>query len=304
MADTLSVNIGSLKIDSPVIVASGVWPYNGAFWSAGKLEGIGAICTKAISFAPRSGNEGCRIWETPSGLLNSIGLQNCGVDTFMQSYSELVSMCPVPVIANVVMESESDTCETLKRLNGLVNLAAVELNVSCPNVDGDGMAWGIEACSAAKAVAIARKVWPGRLWVKMTPQAADVRAVAKAIESEGADGLVSANTWLGMSIDMMKGKPTFSRRIAGLSGPAIFPLALRIVWDICDVVKIPVVGCGGVSSANDCAAMILAGASAVEVGTAFFKNIDSGKRICNELPALLRRYNINSLQDMNGMARK
>jgi dihydroorotate dehydrogenase (NAD+) catalytic subunit len=304
MTDILSASVGSLNLRTPVIVASGVWPYDEEFWGGDKLDGIGALCTKAISFKPRTGNDGCRLWETPAGLLNSIGLQNNGINSFLEENSKLVSMCRVPVIANVVMEYEQDTQETLRSLSQISNIAAVELNISCPNVDGDGMAWGIEERSAAKAVASARKVWHGRLWVKMTPQAYNMPSVAKAIESEGADAIVAANTWLGMSIDMMTGKPAFNRRVAGLSGPAIFPLVLRIVWDICDAVKIPVIGCGGVSSADECAAMMLAGASAVEVGTAFFRDIHAGKKICSRLPELLGRYNISSVKEMIGRAKQ
>ena len=303
MTTNISVKIGALSLDSPVIPASGVWPYAPEFWRGPKLNGIGALCTKAISLEPRRGNRGVRVWETPSGVLNSIGLQNCGAREFVARYAELVKDCPRPVIANVVMERPHQTQETLRILKDMEGLAAAELNISCPNVDGEGMAWGVECGSAAEAVRAARKIWRGPLWVKMTPQTADPAAVARALESEGADAIVCANTWLGMSIDMATGKPVFDRVVAGLSGPAVFPLSLRMVWQVAGAVSIPVVGCGGVTAASDCMGMIVAGASAVEVGSAFFNNISAGEVICGGLPELIARYRAEGLSELVGFAR-
>ena len=303
MTTDISVRIGSLRLESPVIPASGVWPYAPEFWREPKLNGIGALCTKAISLEPRRGNRGVRVWETPSGLLNSIGLQNCGVREFAEHYGELVRSCPRPVIANVVMERPAETQETLRVLEDMEGIAAAELNISCPNVDGEGVAWGVECASAAEAVRAARKIWRGPLWVKMTPQAADPAAVARVIESEGADAIVCANTWLGMAIDMATGKPAFDRVVAGLSGPAVFPLALRMVWQVAGAVSIPVVGCGGVTTASDCMGMTVAGASAVEVGSAFFNNISAGEAICAGLPELIARYKAERLAELVGFAR-
>lgn len=303
MSIDLSVKIGGLELSSPIVIASGVWPYEEDFWSAGKLDGIGAVCTKAISLTPRSGNSGVRVWETSAGMLNSIGLQNVGVESFIEKYLARVTECGKPAIANIVMESEEETAKTLLRLRDAGGMAAAELNISCPNTDGDGMAWGAECFNAARAVRAARAAWDGRLWVKMTPQSPDPVGVAKAIEAEGADALVVGNTWLGMAMDMARGKPAFERVFAGYSGPAVFPLALRLVWQICGAVKIPVVACGGVTTAADCAAMMLAGAAAVEVGTAFFRNIKAGAAICAELPEFVRRYGGERLTDIIGKAR-
>lgn len=299
----LSVKIGTIVLSSPVITASGVWPYEKNFWCGEKLDSIGALCTKAISLNPRRGNNGIRLWETPAGILNSIGLQNSGVQSFIDRYHSMVVSCGKPVIANVVMESVQETEKTLKCLQDAGGIAAVELNISCPNVDGDGMAWGIEQRSAAIAVSSARKYWQGPLWVKMTPQAVDPVVIAKAIESEGADALVVANTWLGMAMNMSTGRPAFQRVVAGLSGPAIFPLSLRLVWQVCGAVSIPVVGCGGVTSASDCTAMLLAGASAVEVGTAFFRNVKAGVDICGGLPGFVRQYQASNLSEIIAKAR-
>lgn len=302
MGVDLSVKVGALELSSPVVIASGVWPYEEDFWGAEKLVGVGAVCTKAISLNARSGNSGVRVWETQAGMLNSIGLQNIGVDGFLEKYHTRVTACGRPAIANVVMERETETSVTLAKLRDAGGMAAVELNISCPNVDGDGMAWGTADCTAARAVRLARAIWDGPLWVKMTPQSPDPAAVARAVEAEGADAVVAGNTWLGMAMDMTTGKPAFGRVVAGLSGPAVFPLALRLVWQVCAAVTIPVVACGGVATSTDCAAMLLAGASAVEVGTAFFRNIGAGAEICSGLPELTRRYGGNSLSDIIGFA--
>lgn len=303
MSVDLSVKIGELELDSPVVIASGVWPYEERFWSADKLAGIGAVCTKAISLNARCGNSGVRVWEAGAGMLNSIGLQNVGVDSFLENYHARVARCGKPAVANVVMEREYETEKTLAKLQDAGGMAAAELNISCPNADGDGMAWGTNDCDAARAVRSARSAWKGQLWVKMTPQSPDPVRVAQAIEAEGADALVVGNTWLGMAMDMVNGKPAFERIVAGYSGPAVFPLALRLVWQVCGTVKIPVVACGGVTTASDCAAMMLAGAAAVEVGTAFFRNIKTGAGICAELPEFVERYNGKRLRDIIGKAR-
>ena len=304
MTIDISVKIGALKLESPVIPASGVWPYADGFWSEGRLGGIGAVCTKAVSLEPRRGNRGVRIWETPCGVLNSIGLQNCGAREFAEKYGSLVKNCPRPVVANIVMERPEDVCETLRVLESVEGIAAAELNISCPNVDGEGMSWGTDCMSAAKAVKAVRGVWSGPLWVKMTPQAADPASVARAIEAEGADAIVCANTWLGMAIDMNTGRPAFDRVTAGLSGPAVFPLALRMVWQTAGAVSIPVIGCGGVSSASDCMAMMLAGASAVEVGSAFFHDLSAASEIASGLPEFIKRYGAERLSELVGYARR
>lgn len=300
----LSVKVGSIRLDTPVIPASGVWPYDADFWSGERVSYLGAICTKAISRAPRAGNKGARIWEAPAGVLNSIGLQNAGVEGFIKERLPMAAASGKPLIANVVMESIPETRTTLSLLQDAGGIAAAELNISCPNADGGGMAWGMEPKSAARAVAAARAVWRGELWVKMTPQTGCPDGVARAIEAEGADAVVAANTWLGMGMNMQTGRPAFERVVAGLSGPAVFPLALRLVWQVCGAVNIPVVGCGGVSTAEDCAAMMLAGASAVEVGSAFFRDLDTARLICSGLPEYVGRYGAESVSVLTGLGRR
>ena len=299
----MHVSLGGLNLESPVIIASGVWPYEAELWSPERLEGVGALCTKAVSLNGRAGNKGVRVWETPCGMLNSIGLQNAGVRSFLDDYLPLVRGANRPFLVNLVMESEREVRESIAALAEVPGIPAIELNISCPNVDGDGMAWGISAESAAKAVRIARSEWKGALWVKLTPQSPDLAGVAKAVEAEGADAIVCGNTWLGMAMDIKKKRPAFQRVVAGLSGPAVFPLALRTVWQVCGAVKIPVVGCGGVASWEDAAAMLLAGAAAVEVGAALFTDFDLPRKIVAGLSAYLAEQKIDSVSGLTGLGR-
>lgn len=301
----LSLNVGGLKLETPVVVASGVWPYEPAFWKAEHLEGVGALCTKAVSLTSREGNKGVRVWETPCGMLNSIGLQNSGIRGFLKDYLPLAQSSGRPFLVNLVMESEQEVRESLSLLWEASDvIPSVELNISCPNVDGDGMAWGLSPESAARAVSIARNEWKGPLWVKLTPQSPDLAGVAKAAEAAGADALVCGNTWLGMAMDIKKKRPAFQRVAAGLSGPAVFPLALRAVWQVCGVVSIPVVGCGGVASWEDAAAMILSGASAVEVGSSLFTDFDLPRKITEGLSDYLTGEKIGALSGLVGLGRK
>lgn len=301
----LSVDLGEIRLSSPIIIASGVWPYDEELWSPERLQGIGALCTKAVTLEPRLGNPGTRVWETPSGMLNSIGLQNGGVEAFVEEYLPIVRKCGLPFAVNVAVERPSETKETLQRLNVLKKfIPVVELNVSCPNVDDGGMSWGLFPESAAQAVTLARECWEGPLWVKLTPQSPDIKGVASAVEEAGADALVVANTWLGMAIDTKIAKPVFARTCAGLSGPAIFPLALRTVWDVASSVSIPIIGCGGVTGYEECLAMIMAGASAVEIGTAMFIGLETPSRICDGLTGYLREQGLSHLSEVVGMARK
>lgn len=299
----MHLSLGGLNLESPVIIASGVWPYEAELWSPERLEGVGALCTKAVSLNGRAGNKGVRVWETPCGMLNSIGLQNAGVRSFLDDYLPLVRGANRPFLVNLVMESEREVRESIAALAEVSGIPAIELNISCPNVDGDGMAWGISPESAAKAVRIARSEWKGALWVKLTPQSPDLAGVAKAAEAEGADAIVCGNTWLGMAMDIKKKRPAFQRVVAGLSGPAVFPLALRTVWQVCGAVKIPVIGCGGVASWEDAAAMLLAGAAAVEVGSALFTDFDLPRKIVAGLSAYLAEQKIAAVSGLTGLGR-
>ncbi|MDI9369419.1 MAG: dihydroorotate dehydrogenase [Synergistaceae bacterium] len=300
----LSVEVGGLKLNSPVITASGVWPQEAEFWTPERLEGVGALCTKAVGLNPRPGNRGARVHETPCGLLNSVGLQNSGMAAFIEDYLPLARSCGRTFLVNLIMESEREVRESLSALRDAPGVPAVELNISCPNVEGDGMEWGLHPEGAARAVRIARSEWNGPLWAKLTPQSPDLAAVARAVESEGADAVVCCNTWLGMAMDIDTGRPVFRRVVAGLSGPAIFPLALRTVWQVSGAVSIPVVGCGGVSGWRDAAAMLMAGASAVEVGSALFADLEIPRRIADGLSDWMAERNIDSVPGLIGLGRR
>lgn len=298
----LSVDVGGVRLDSPLIIASGTWPQDPSWWA---LDKVGAYCTKGITREPRSGNEGPRLCETPAGLLNSIGLENEGVEKWLRSTLPQLAMTGRKLIANVACESLDGLESILKLFRGHVDeISVVELNVSCPNVDCGGQMWGIDPQGVEEATSTARRLWDGPLWVKLTPQAPDITLTAKAAEKSGADAVVVANSWLGMAIDVENLMPVFRRVVAGLSGPAIFPLALRLVWQVAEVVSIPIIGCGGVSTWKDVLAMILAGASAVELGTVLFRDLDAPSRLCEDLENFLTKRKITRLSDLVGAARR
>lgn len=305
ISEPLTVDVGGVKLKVPVVIASGTWAYEAAMWADDLTSHIGAVCSKAITKDPCAGNPGCRVWETPSGVLNSIGLQNEGIDHFIDYRLPDLSKRGVPVMLNVCMQSAEDLAYMMDRIAEVKNMVSgIELNVSCPNTDHGCMSWGVDPTLTAMATELARRRWDGPLWVKLTPQAPDVPAVAKAAESAGASAIVAANTWLGMAIDTERGIPVFSRRVAGLSGPAIFPLALRLVWDAAGAVKIPVIGCGGVDGPDSALAMIMAGAGAVEVGAALFSDFKVLERIHNGLHAAVTRWNVSSLSELTARARR
>ena len=301
----LSVALGGLTLDSPVIAASGVWPMDPALWPRESVPGLGAICTKGITLEPRSGNAGFRLWETPCGLLNSIGLQNRGIEFFVQEELPLLAEAGLPLMANLAPESLPEIDRMFQYLEPVAgSLAAVELNLSCPNVDKGGMAWGKTPSGVASATARARQAWPGFLMIKLTPQAEDIGATALAARDNGADGLVAANTWLGMAMDLEQRRPVFDRITAGLSGPAIHPLTLRLVWEVAGAVEIPVLAGGGVTSWEDAAAMILAGAAAVEVGTGLMIDLGLADRIVRGLEDYLSAQGLSSVGELCGLGRE
>ncbi len=296
--------VGGLELRAPVVIASGIWPYEEDLWDPELLGDVGAVCSKAITAEPRKGNSGIRVWETPSGLLNSIGLQNEGVEAFMNRRLPELKKHGLPVVLNVSMESASGLETILDHIAPQASMVdCLELNVSCPNVDQGCMSWGVDPGLTAQAVTMVRRRWEGPLWVKLTPQASDIIAVARAAESAGASALVVANTWLGMAIDVAKGRPVFDRRVAGLSGPAVFPLALRLLWDVVGAVSIPVVGCGGVHSAGDALAMIMAGAGAVEIGTGLFSDLSLPSSIRSGLEKAMEQRGLSSVTALIGLAR-
>ncbi|MEA3508604.1 MAG: dihydroorotate dehydrogenase [Synergistota bacterium] len=300
----LSCTIGTLALDSPVIVASGVWPMDPSLWPAGSMQGVGAICSKGLTLEPKTGNEGTRLCETPCGVLNSIGLENPGIRSFLDDFLPLIERTGAPVILNVAFGD----CGELGRIFDVVSetpgcISAVELNVSCPNVRSGGMEWGKDPLAASEAVKKTRAMWNGPLWVKLSPQAPDIGSVAVAVEESGADALVVANTWLGTAIDVNARKPVFKRVFAGLSGPAVFPLALRLVWDVAARVSIPVIGCGGITRHEHALAMIMAGARAVEIGSGQMVSANCARDIRQGIETYLDENGFSSLAELCGAAR-
>lgn len=300
----LNCRAGRLNLSTPIILASGTWPYESEYWTDKALRGVGAVCGKAISYEPRDGNPGLRIWETAAGVMNSIGLQNPGVHVFLRDIWPTVTKGARPCVFNVTVESSEDMESTLNTLKPLdTGNQAVELNVSCPNVATGCMSWGQDPAATAQITERARKLWGGPLWVKLTPQAADIVAVAQAAESAGADAVVACNTWLGAAVDVKRGKPVFDRVVAGVSGPAIFPLALRVVWQLCEKLKIDVIGCGGITDGESAAAMIMAGAAAVQVGVATFSDLSAPVKICDGLINVMKHHN-TTLEGLRSRARR
>ena len=302
ISETLRSTVGGVDLRVPVVIASGTWAYEDGMWQDDLAGHVGAICSKAITKDPCLGNPGTRVWETPSGILNSIGLQNEGIDSFIDHRLEGLKKRGTPVMLNICMQSDEDLAYMMDRVAEVKDLVdGVELNISCPNTDHGCMSWGVDARLTAKATEMARAKWDGPLWVKLTPQAPDIPAVARAAEM--ASALVAGNTWLGMAIDTKRGAPVFARRVAGLSGPAVYPLALRVVWDVAGSVKIPVIGCGGVDSADAALGMIMAGASAVEVGAALFGGFETLKNIHKGLGSAVDRWGVKNIADLIGKAR-
>ncbi|HON33545.1 MAG TPA: dihydroorotate dehydrogenase [Synergistales bacterium] len=301
---SLRTEIGGVSLETPVIVASGVWPMDPALWPGGSLDGVGAVCSKGLTLEPRDGNPGCRIVESYSGVLNSIGLQNSGVEHFVAEELPALSQTGRPIIVNIAFETLADLEEALGVLKRSASkISALELNVSCPNVSRGGMTWGIHPDSLESAVTAARRAWDGILWVKLSPQAPSVGEFAELSQGCGAEAVVVGNTWLGTAIDNERERPFFENVFAGLSGPAVFPLALRAVWEAAGAVEIPVIGCGGVSRPQDALSMILAGASAVEVGTALFVDSRLPASTCRELERHLVMKGLSSVGELVGRAR-
>ena len=291
----------ALKLKNPVLTASGTFGYGLEFMPYGDLTSLGGIVVKGLSLAPREGNPMPRIAETPCGMLNAIGLQNCGVDVFLREKLPLLPTDQLPVIANLYATSVNDFAELSGILAAAPGIAALEVNVSCPNVGCGGVAFGQDPHMAGVVTAAVKKR-AGSLpvIVKLSPNVTDITGIAKACEGGGADILSCINTLIGMAVDLRSKKPLLANIIGGLSGPAIKPVALRCVWQISRAVSIPVIGIGGISSAEDVLEFILAGAHAVQIGTANFIRPDTAFRIAEDLLEAAKKYNITSWDDFRG----
>lgn len=269
MAD-LSVNINKLQLKNPVMTASGTFGYGPEFADFIPLEGLGGIIVKGTTLKPREGNDYPRMVETASGMLNCVGLQNKGVDYFCEHIYPEIKDIDTNMIVNVSGSSPEDYAECAARINELDNIPAIELNISCPNVRQGGMAFGVTCTGAASVVKAVRARYDKTMIVKLSPNVTDIAEIARAVEAEGADSVSLINTLMGMAIDIEKRKPLLSINTGGLSGPAVKPVALRMVWQVAKAVNIPVVGLGGICNAHDAIEFLMAGATAIEIGTANF----------------------------------
>ncbi len=280
----LRVDLGrGLVLRTPVLMASGTFGYG---FDAPQVERsvLGAIITKGTTWQPRAGNAPTRIAETPSGMLNAIGLQNPGVEHIARAYAPQWATWDVPVIVNVAGDSLEEYVAIARRLDGIAGVSGLELNISCPNV-ASGLQFGIEAGEAARLTAAVRSVTHLPLMVKLTPNVPEIAAVAQAVEGAGADSLSAVNTYLGMKIDIRKRRPALPNGAGGLSGPAIRPLAVRAVWEVASAVRIPVVGVGGIMTASDALEFLLAGARAVQLGTVNYVRPQAAGEICQGIRA-------------------
>ena len=269
MAD-LSVDIKGLRLKNPVMTASGTFGYGPEFADFVPLEGIGGVIVKGTTLKPRQGNDYPRMVETASGMLNCVGLQNKGVDYFCEHIYPEIKDIDTNFIVNVSGSSPEDYAECAARIAELERIPAIELNISCPNVKDGGMAFGVTCAGASSVVKAVRARYGKTLIVKLSPNVTDIAEIARAVEAEGADSVSLINTLMGMAVDIEKRRPVLSIGTGGLSGPAVKPVALRMVWQVAKAVKIPVVGLGGICNARDAIEFIMAGATAVEIGTANF----------------------------------
>jgi dihydroorotate dehydrogenase (NAD+) catalytic subunit len=296
----LTVKLGPLELKNPVMTASGTFGYGLEFLPFLDLSELGGIVVKGLSPRPRAGNPPERIFETPAGMLNAIGLQNVGVEAFLRDKLPRLRDYDTAVVANVFGETEADYVEVCSKLDGAPGLAAVELNVSCPNTDAGGMLFGNDPRALSRLTRACRAATRLPLMVKLSPNAPDVVETALAAESEGADALSLVNTFVGMAVDVERRRPVLSRGPGGLSGPAIRPLAVWMTWRVSRAVRIPVVGMGGIVEARDALEFILAGASAVQVGTANFIHPDASIRVLRGLQAFLVEHGVASVRELIG----
>lgn len=296
----LSVEIGKLKLKNPIMTASGTFGYGEEFADFIDLNRLGGIIVKGTTLHHREGNPYPRMAETPSGMLNAVGLQNKGVDYFIEHIYPRIKDLNTRVIVNVSGSCIDDYVAVCEKLSPLDKVAAVEINISCPNVKQGGMGFGT-TCSGAESVTSAvRKAYDGTMIVKLTPNVTDITEIARAVEAAGADAVSLTNTFLGMAIDVEKRKPMLSTITGGLSGPCIRPIAVRMVWQVANAVKVPVVGLGGIASGRDAIEFLLAGATAVQIGTANFVDPQVTVKAIDDIEDYLKRHQIASVRELIG----
>lgn len=300
MMTDMSVDIGSLKLENPVMTASGTFGYAREFENLMNLHRLGGVIVKGISLNPRAGNPPPRIVETACGMLNAIGLQNVGVDRFISEKMTYLAGLNVPVIVNILGDSIEEYEEITSRLQGVDGVAGIEVNISCPNVKKGGVAFGTDPKMAATVTAAVKKKSKVPVMVKLSPNVSDIGAVAVAVEDGGADSVSLINTLIGMAINLKTRKPALANVIGGLSGPAIKPVALRMVHEVSKRVKIPIIGIGGIENAEDALEFMLAGATAIQVGTANFVNPRASEDVVEGIQDYLVREKIPAVSSLIG----
>ncbi len=294
----MRVNIGGIEIKNPVMTASGTFGYASEFDDLMDLNRLGAIVVKGLSLEPSKGNPPPRIVETPCGMLNAIGLENVGLAAFVKKKLPFLRRLDTPIFVNVYGKSTEEYAELAARLEDIDGVSGVEVNISCPNVKSGGMAFGAYPESAAQVIRAIRKQIAKPLMVKLSPNVTDITEIAKSVEGEGADSISLINTITGMAIDIETRRPKIGNITGGLSGPAIKPVALRMVWQVAQTVKVPVIGIGGIMTATDALEFLIAGAVAVQIGTANFINPHATTDIIDGIETFLMERNISDISDI------
>ncbi len=300
----LSVEIGKLKLKNPVMTASGTFGYGEEFADFIDLSRLGGIVVKGTTLKAREGNPYPRMVETPSGMLNAVGLQNKGVDHFIEHIYPRIKDIDTQIVVNVSGSQPEDYAAVCAKLNGLDKVAAVEINISCPNVKQGGMTFGTTTSGAQSVVGEARKAYDGTMIVKLTPNVTDVTEIARAVEDAGADAVSLTNTFMGMAIDVERMRPCLSTITGGLSGACIRPIAVRMVWQVSQAVKIPVIGLGGIMNGRDAVEFMLAGATAVQIGTANFIDPQVTVKAVDYIASYLERHELQSARQLVGAMRQ
>ena len=303
MKPNMSVEIAGIKLRNPVMTASGTFGYGREFADYLDLERIGAMITKGLSLRPKAGNPTPRIVETPGGMLNAIGLQNVGIDAFIEEKLPFLRTVDTPVIVNLYGNSLEEYGELAERIDAIPEVAGIEVNISCPNVKQGGIVFGTDPAAAYEVVKLVRDSTIKPLIVKLSPNVTDIVAMARACVDAGAEALSLINTLTGMAIDLAKRRPILANVTGGLSGPAIKPVALRMVWQVSKAVDVPLIGIGGIMSATDALEFILAGASAVQVGTANFLNPSAAQEVAEGMEAWLVENGVADLNELIGSLR-
>lgn len=298
----LNVNIGGLNLHNPVMTASGTFGYGEEFADFMDINSLGAIIVKGTTLLPRQGNPSPRMAETPSGMLNAVGLQNKGVDYFIENiYPRISRSFTTEIIVNVAGSTIDDYKAVCEKLAPLERINAIEINISCPNVKQGGMAFGTTCAGAAEVTKAVRASWPKTLIMKLSPNVTSITDIAKSVEAEGADSVSLINTLMGMAIDVKRRKPILSTITGGLSGPAVRPVAVRMVWQVAKSVKIPVIGLGGICNTNDALEFIMAGATAIQVGTANFLDPRTAQWIAEGLQEYCEENHLNDISEIRGI---